>query len=133
MFKKIGLPRSIFCTGVFALSLGLGITVSTARAQSTISTGSISGTVTDQSGASVADAKVTITNKDTGQSMGVVTNSSGTYSSGGMIPGNYAVRVEAKGFKTEVLTMTVQVGVSASGNVKLEIGSATTVVEVAGE
>jgi Carboxypeptidase regulatory-like domain len=133
MFKKIGLPRSIFCTGVFALSLGLGITVSTARAQSTISTGSISGTVTDQSGASVADAKVTITNKDTGQSVGVVTNSAGTYSSGGMIPGNYAVRVEAKGFKTEVLTMTVQVGVSASGNVKLEIGSATTVVEVAGE
>jgi hypothetical protein len=133
MFKRIGLQWSILCTGVFVLCVGLALIAPVAHGQATISTGIILGTVTDQSGATVADAKVTITNRDTGQAVNVSTSSAGTYSSGGLIPGNYSVRVEGKGFKTEVISLPVQVGVTASGNVKLEVGATSIVVEVAGE
>jgi hypothetical protein len=99
-------------------------------AQTTISTGSIQGTVTDPSGAVVTGAKVRITNKSTGEVRNLSTNSGGLYTSGGLIPGNYVVRVEAKGFKTAEFPAIVQVGVTRSGNVKLEVGSAEQVVEV---
>ena len=56
-------------------------------AQTTISTGSIVGTVTDPSGAVVNGAKVVITNKGTNQTIATTTTSSGTYASGALIPG----------------------------------------------
>jgi hypothetical protein len=99
-------------------------------AQTTISTGSVQGTVTDQSGALVAGAKVTITNKATGRVINVTTTSAGAYASGALTPGDYVVRVEAKGFKTSEASFTVQVGVTSSGNIKLQVGEATQVVEV---
>jgi hypothetical protein len=52
------------CLFVIAITLSL-----TAIAQTTISTGSVQGTITDPSGAVVANAKVTITNKGTGQAI----------------------------------------------------------------
>jgi len=100
------------------------------QSQTTISTGSIQGTVTDQSGAVVAGAKVSITNASTARVINVSTTSGGTYASGALTPGNYTVRVEAQGFKTSELQVTVQVGVTASGSVKLQVGQATQVVEV---
>jgi hypothetical protein len=99
-------------------------------AQTTISTGSIQGTVTDQSGAVVPAAKVSITNKSTGRLINVSTTSAGTYASGALTPGNYTIRVEAQGFKTSELPVTVQVGVTSSGNIKLQVGQANQVVEV---
>jgi uncharacterized lipoprotein YajG len=59
-----------------------------ARAQSTTATGNIQGTLSDPSGAVVEGAKVTITNKDTGQSIAVTTSSAGAYNSGTLVPGN---------------------------------------------
>jgi hypothetical protein len=99
-------------------------------AQTTISTGSIVGTVTDPQGALVAGAKVTITDKATGRVATTSTTSSGDYASGALIPSEYVVRVEAKGFKTTEVAVVVQVGVTASGNVKLQVGEAGQVVEV---
>jgi Carboxypeptidase regulatory-like domain len=133
MWRKVGSEWCVFVSllfGVFGVSL---LFASCAHGQATISTGGISGTVVDPTGAAVADAKVTITNRDTGQVFSFVTTSAGTYSSGSLIPGNYTVRVEAKGFKTEVVNLTVQVGVTSSGNVKLEVGATSTLVEVTGE
>src|ERR1700732_2816184 len=101
-------------------------------AQTTVAQGSIQGTVTDPSGAVVSGARITITNKATGQVATTTSSSSGTYSSGGLIPGDYTVRVEAKGFKTTELPVIVQVAVTSSGNVKLEVGEGTTVIEVQG-
>lgn len=101
-------------------------------AQTTVSQGSIQGTVTDPTGAVVAGAKITITNKATGQVVTTTTSSSGAYNSGGLIPADYVVRVAAKGFKTSEVPVTVQVTVTASGNIKLEIGQESTVVEVQG-
>ena len=74
-----------------------------AGAQSTVATGSIQGTVTDPNGAVVPGATITITNKATGQSSKFTSSSSGTYASGALIPGEYEVHIEAKGFQTQVL------------------------------
>src|ERR1700733_10710130 len=69
-------------------------------AQSTVATGNIQGTLTDPSGAVVEGANITITNKDTGQTLHFTTSSAGAYNSGSLVPGNYSVRAEASGFKT---------------------------------
>jgi len=103
-----------------------------AAAQSTVATGSIQGTVTDPNGAVVPNAAVTITNKATGQTTKLTSSSSGTYASGALIPGEYTVRIEAKGFQTQLLTVPVQVGNIASGNTKLTLGQSTEVIEVTG-
>jgi len=101
-------------------------------AQTTISTGSIQGTVTDPSGAVVSGARVMIRNQGTGQSTETRTNASGTYASGALIPGSYLVRVEASGFSTVQLPVTVEVNVTSGGNVRLSVGQSTQVVEVQG-
>jgi hypothetical protein len=118
---------------VSVISLGL-ISLSSALllAQSTVGTGSIQGVVTDQTGAVLSGAKVTITNKATAGAIHVTTSSAGAYSSGPMQPGDYTVRVEAKTFKTAVLAVTAQVGVVSSGNVKLQPGQESQVVQVQG-
>ncbi|HEY6348458.1 MAG TPA: carboxypeptidase regulatory-like domain-containing protein, partial [Candidatus Angelobacter sp.] len=101
-------------------------------AQSTISTGSIQGTITDPNDAVVANANITITNKATGQSTKTTSSSSGTFSSGSLTPGTYEMRIEAQGFQTQVITIPVQVGVTASGNTRMSVGKASEVVEVTG-
>jgi Carboxypeptidase regulatory-like domain len=98
--------------------------------QTTISTGSVQGTITDQSGAVLSGAKVTLTNRATGQAIRVQTSSSGTYSSGALEPGTYSVRVEANGFKSLDATIPVEVGVTSPGNFRLQVGQESQVVEV---
>ena len=101
-------------------------------AQTTISTGSIQGVVTDPSGAVVSDAKISISNKATGRVITSKSTSAGAYTSGALTPGDYTLRVEAQGFKTSEIGVTVQVGVTSPGNVTLQLGQATQVVEVQG-
>src|SRR5437868_6525343 len=119
-------------TLVALIALTLLLLSSLALAQTTVAQGSIQGTVTDPAGAVVSGAKITISHKATGQVSTTTSSTSGTYNSGGLIPGDYVVRVEAPGFKTTQLPVTVQVAVTASGNIKLEIGQTSTVVEVQG-
>lgn len=103
---------------------------SLAIAQSTISSGSISGTVTDQSGAVVPGAKVTITNNGTGQAQTSTTSSTGLYNSGTLTPGVYTVKVEKAGFQTQQLTLNVRVGVTSNGDTAMKAGSENQVVNV---
>jgi hypothetical protein len=99
-------------------------------AQTTISTGSIQGSITDPSGAVVSGAKISISNGATGRVITVKSTSAGAYTSGALTPGDYKLRVEAPGFKTTEVAVTVQVGVTSPGNVKLQLGQNTQVVEV---
>lgn len=101
-----------------------------AHAQATTGTGSIQGTILDPNGASVASAKVTVTSKATGQKTTPEVTGAGDYNSGALIPGTYLVRVEAAGFKAVEKAFVVQVGVVSNGNITLEIGSSSTVIEV---
>ncbi|MBV9342551.1 MAG: TonB-dependent receptor [Acidobacteria bacterium] len=120
------------CGWFLALSMILLSASTTLFAQTTISTGSIQGTVTDPSGAVVGSARVTIANKLTGQSLSTLTSSSGTYASGALIPGDYQVRVEVEGFKTVEMSVTVKVNTTSAANIMLTVGKAAETVEVAG-
>jgi protocatechuate 3,4-dioxygenase beta subunit len=62
--------------------------------------GTITGTVTDPTGAVIPEATVTVTNQGTGVDFHLTTNSSGVYSITSLIPGTYTVTVSQKGFKT---------------------------------
>src|SRR6266403_2898423 len=61
--------------------------------------GSITGSVTDPSGAAVTDARVTLTNIGTGEKRTQPTGADGLYSFVNLIPGNYRIDIEQKGFK----------------------------------
>src|SRR5579864_4919424 len=117
------------------LFLQLGITVclflslQPMAAQTT--TGSIVGTVTDNSGAAVPGAAVTITNVDTNSATKTTTDSSGNYVVTPLPVGHYSVSVEARGFKralNEGITLNVQDRLGV--NVALEVGQLSETVEV---
>lgn len=122
------------CTSLVLFALTLTavylVKASPASAQVTTSTGSIQGTIVDQKGGVVTSAKVTITNRATGQTLAAAVNDAGVYVSGALKPGDYVVRVEAAGFNTAELKAVVEVGVVSSGNVTLDVGSEKTVVSV---
>lgn len=99
-------------------------------AQISIASGSIQGTITDPTGLVLPGARVTITSGDTGQVVTLTTTSAGEYSSGPLPPGKYLVRVENEGFKTTEMSLVVQIGTVTSGNLKLQIGQASNLVEV---
>src|SRR5713226_2325709 len=64
--------------------------------------GTISGVVTDPSGAMVPDASVKVTNINTNVTTTLSTNNAGVYNATSLNPGVYKVQAEAKGFKTAV-------------------------------
>src|ERR1700745_390585 len=90
--------RSANCIRVLAV-LGLLVALS-AQLFSQTTTGRILGQVYDQSGASVAAATVTVTDVQRATTRTVTTDASGNYVVPALPPGTYAIRVEAKGFKT---------------------------------
>jgi len=117
-------PRVLFHAAVLLASF------SGLSAQTTVGTGSIVGTVSDPTGAVISGANVAITNVATGQAASLTTNSSGSFSSGALIPGNYKTLVSAKGFDSAETAVTVLVGNTAYVAVKLQIGSGKEIVEV---
>jgi hypothetical protein len=92
------LSRLILVLGVLA---GILTNSNLLNAQAT-GLGTISGTVTDTSGAMVPQAKVKITNLATGVSRDSVTNGTGYYEVGALIPGKYKILVSLPGFKRSV-------------------------------
>src|SRR6202008_1716446 len=122
-----------FTAFTFALLAVLLLSYQPARAQSNVQAGSIQGVVTDPQGGVVPDAKVTITNKDTGATLDTISTSAGTFTSGSLVPGTYTVRVEAPSFKTVTGTYVVQINQVSSAPIKLDLGASTTVVEVSGQ
>src|SRR6266849_2924971 len=86
--------------------------------------GSISGNVTDASGAAVPNAAITIKDLGKGISYNTVTNESGNYSQGHLIVGSYSVRIVASGFTAYAKQpVTVEVDSVAQVNAQLTVGS----------
>jgi Carboxypeptidase regulatory-like domain len=91
----------------------------------------ISGTVTDASGAVIANAKVTATNNATGVVRTTDTSSAGTYKFTDLIPGTYTVKVESAGFQTSVNNgVGVEVAKVSTVDASLQPGTANQTVEV---
>src|SRR6201988_662680 len=79
----------------------LAITISSAgNAYAQVSGATLSGTITDPSGAAIAGAKVSIANKATGVGRAVVTDAAGLYSAPHLLPGLYDVTASASWFST---------------------------------
>ncbi len=94
-------------------------------------TGQITGSVTDPTGAAVPGAAVTVTNTANGAERTTTANSDGIYAVTNLIPGPYSLKVSAPGFTTYESKLGISVGEKAGQNVKLAVGQAVTVVEVA--
>jgi hypothetical protein len=94
----------------------------------------ITGTVTDTSGAVVPGVTVTATNVDTGVVTSALTNNDGIYSVLNLFPGRYAVSFKKNGFKTvNQPSITLESTQVAELNAKLEIGTVAESVTVSAE
>src|SRR5262245_54368659 len=101
--KNIGYGRVILRLAGLALVVG-GLS-SGAGAQ--VTTGSILGTVKDNSSAAVKGARVTVTDLARSATTNYTTDDEGNYNAPFLIPGSYSVAVEAQGFKKSVTTNVV--------------------------
>ena len=90
-------------------------------------TASITGTVTDQSGAAIANAQVTVSSLDRGINRPTTTNASGDYLVAGLPSGPINVTVIAQGFKKyEAKGVVLPVGQKARADVALQVGATKT-------
>src|SRR5271156_6441326 len=87
-------------------------------------TGSLVGTVTDQTGAILPGASVSITNQGTGANNDTHTNDSGNYDLTFLPPGTYSVSVSAAGFQKKITSgVDVPVNTTTRIDVSLQPGS----------
>lgn len=115
---------SIFFLILLAVLLPIG-----AIAQSDLS--SISGTITDPSGALVENAAVTLTSESTGATRKTTTNRSGFYTIPGIAPGKYTISVDAQGFQRLVSTgNSLDPSLPTTANLHLVVGGTTQQVTV---
>jgi hypothetical protein len=125
------MKRSVLAA-VSALTLLCGLWTATASGQAVY--GSIIGTITDPSGAAVANVKVTVTDQRKGTSDTTTTNDSGNYAVTHLIPDIYSVHVEGSGFKSlEFKDIIVNADASSNVNGQFQVGSASEQVEVTAE
>jgi hypothetical protein len=92
--------------------------------------GSIQGTVTDPSGATIPGAKIVITDPAIGYSHTLTSDSAGFYSVGPLTPGSYSIMVSAPNFQRLKENTVVRTGTVTNGTVKLAIGTESETVEV---
>src|SRR5467141_90315 len=96
--------------------------------------GSITGTVTDTSGAAISDATVTLTNLDKGEKRTIESDSSGNYTLVNILPGRYKLEGEKTGFKKFVREpIVVQIESGLRVDISLPVGAQTETVEVTSE
>src|SRR5437588_2842455 len=98
-----------------------------------VDTGTIVGAVTDQSGAVISGAKVTLTNLGTNAALSTTTAADGSYKFSPVKIGNYKVDVSYQGFQSATQrNVVVNVGSDSLANFQLRPGSVTETVEVTG-
>src|ERR1035437_773459 len=110
---------------VFGESLLLSVVflATAAVAYSQISTGTITGTIIDPSGAAIPGVQVTIVQTETNFESRATANSEGIYRVQSLLPGTYRITFEAAGFKRMVLDGTIlRVGDVIPVNATLEVG-----------
>lgn len=117
--------KSLLLGSIFALLLSMPT-----RAQVVGAT--VSGTITDQRGAPIPNAKVSAKNLDTGVTTSTTTNTDGAFSIANLNPTEYEVSASAVGFSKSLTKVTLTVGAKQEVNFSLKIGEMTQVVEISG-
>ena len=110
---------------VFALYFFVSVPV---HAQVTGAT--LSGTVTDASGAVISGAQVSAKNTATDLAKETTTDTAGVYTLPNLPAGPYEVKVTAKGFNTAVSNLTLAVGAQQTLNVPMKVGETSQTVQV---
>jgi hypothetical protein len=129
MFSCTALRSSAFCSALVAL-LALTFLVSV-PVYAQVSGGTLSGTITDVSGAAIPHAQLLIKNVATGVTREVTTDSDGFYSAPNLLPGIYDVTISARGFGTVVESnLSLAVGEERSLNGTMQVGQVSEKVEV---
>src|SRR5690348_18140422 len=125
-FTKLGV---LCCLGVVCLVVLAALTTSPLLAQS--ASGTITGVVTDPSGAAIVGAEVRLVDVSTNASLTTTSNEVGRYTFVNVSPGTYNVAVSHAGFtQAKIQGQKVDVGASLALNVTLQLGATSTVVEV---
>lgn len=120
--------NTLAITSLLATSLAIPFSI-TANAQSDNS--SLTGSVTDASGAVVANAKVTIRNQATGTENVISTNDSGNFTLPNTRPGDYTVRVESTGFQSYTISnVHVDPSIGKRVDAVLKVGDTASTVTV---
>ena len=126
--KMLRASRVSVSGSVFAVILLLG-TFAYGQTAATIT-----GTISDQSGAVVPNAEIVITNVGTGQSRSLQSNALGRYTAPGLNPGSYEMTATSPGFQQTVRSgITLTVGSEAVINLTLQPGQVTQTVQVTAE
>jgi len=122
----------LYAIAALAFFAMIGSLVTTTSAQITSTT--LIGTVTDQSGAAMSGATVTVTNLDTSLATTAETNSDGEYRIEFLAVGKYKLEVKSKGFKGFVQSgITLAVGQTGRADAKLTVGDVSESVTVTSE
>ena len=100
-----------------------------------VATATLTGRVLDPNGAAIAGAQIGVTQVNTGVHRETTTNDEGLYLGTGLPPGEYTMKVQAKGFtaKTSESPISLQVGQTTTVDTTLKIGDVTEVVDLVSE
>jgi hypothetical protein len=105
-----------------------------ASLQAQVVGGTLSGSVSDKSGAVIPQAQIVVTNTATGVAHNVTTNADGFYTAPDLLPGPYEVTISAPGFATLVRSgITLTVGAKQVLNLTLEVGKTEQQIQVVEE
>lgn len=129
MDKELRSPRVSPVMGIWlSFLLALALMSSAAYGQSTAS---IVGTATDQSGAVIPNARITITNIETGLVRSTTTNSTGSYAAHELPIGQYRIHAEGSGFRSyETTGITLNVNDTIRADISFQVGNVTESVTV---
>jgi hypothetical protein len=119
-----------FAKMFFLVALVLLVTGMLAMAQET---GRIYGTVTDQSGAAIAGANVTVTETSTNRVLNVTSGATGNYLVSALPIGSYKVDVKNENFKAETASLKLDIGEVREVNFKLQVGQTAESINVTDE
>jgi hypothetical protein len=114
------------CFVIFALALGLA-----PAAFGQITAATVSGTVKDETAGVLPGVDIAVKNRDTGVSRSVATDSNGSFTVTGLMPGRYELRSSLAGFQTNAQQFDLTVAQTASLNIVLKVGNASETVTVA--
>ncbi len=124
--KRVGLAFSLAALLIVGWAPNLQAQLSTTQ--------TIEGLVTDATGAVIPGATVTMTNVDTGIVTTVTTNETGNYRFSYVPVGNYSVRCELGGFKTQSVSgVLVETTAQVRTDFMIEVGDITEIIEVAAD
>ncbi len=119
-------PAAISTAVLLALSLGGTV----ASAQNT-SSGTVTGTVTDPSGALVPGATITLVDPATKKTITATTSKAGTFLVQDVQPAAYTITASKPGFATDqIVALPVSVGTQTTANFTMAVGSESTTIEV---